>query len=48
MLLRVERWLDIVEFMDKVYQAMPVKKTSKNTGRCVKLICRSDFKTIFM
>lgn len=29
MLLRVESWLDIVEFMDKVYQAKPAKKTQK-------------------
>lgn len=29
MLLRVESWLDIVEFMDKVYQAKPAKKLKK-------------------
>lgn len=34
-LLRVESWLDIVEFMDnKVYQAKPAKKLKKYRQVC--------------
>lgn len=33
-LLRVESWLDIVEFIDKVYQAKPAKKLKKYRQVC--------------